>query len=73
MQGGGRPADYSGRTMLDSHRELLISGAEWDAFMDDFHQTLAKFGVPERERGELDAIVEITQDDIATSAAPAAT
>jgi hypothetical protein len=37
--------------MLDSHRELLISGAEWDAFMDDVHQTLAKFGVPERERG----------------------
>jgi hemoglobin len=54
---------YSGRTMLDAHRELLISGAEWDAFMDDFHQTLAKFGVPERERGELNAIVESTKDD----------
>jgi hypothetical protein len=38
--------------MLDSHRKLLMSGAEWDAFMDDIHQTLAKFGVPERERGE---------------------
>ena len=36
-------------------------------------QTLAKFGVPERERGELDAIVESTKDDIVTSAAPAAT
>ena len=31
----GGPQTYSGRTMLDSHRELLISGAEWDAFMDD--------------------------------------
>ena len=60
------------RTTLDSHRELLVSGAEWDAFIDDFHQTLAKFGVPERERGELDAIVESTKDDIVTSAAPAA-
>jgi hypothetical protein len=40
--------------------------------MDDFHQTLAKFGVPERERGELDAIVESTKDDIVTPAAPAA-
>jgi hemoglobin len=69
----GGPQTYSGRTMLDAHRELLISGAEWDAFMDDFHQTLAKFGVPERERGELDAIVESTKDDIVTtSAAPAA-
>jgi hemoglobin len=69
----GGPQTYSGRTMLDAHHELLISGAEWDAFMDDFHQTLAKFGVPERERGELDAIVESTKDDIVTtSAAPAA-
>jgi hypothetical protein len=30
------------------------------------------FGVPERERGKLDAIVESTKDDIVTSAAPAA-
>jgi hemoglobin len=65
----GDPQTYSGCTMLDTHRELLISGAEWDAFMDDFHQTLGKFGVPERE---LDAIVESTKDDIVTtSAAPA--
>jgi hypothetical protein len=35
-------------------------------------QTLAKFGVPERERGEPDAIVESTRGDIVTSAAPAA-
>ena len=58
--------------MRDSHRELLVSAAEWDALMDDFHQTLAKFGVPERERGELDAIVESTKDDIVTPMAPAA-
>ena len=69
----GGPQTPSGLAMRDSHRELLVSGAEWDALMDDFHQTLAKFGVPERERGELDAIVESTKDDIVTtSAAPAA-
>jgi hemoglobin len=65
----GGPQTYSGRTMLDAHRELLISGAEWDAFLDDFHQTLVKFGVPDRERGELDAIVESTKDDIVTTSA----
>jgi hemoglobin len=65
----GGPQTYSGRTMLDSHRELFISAEEWDAFMDDFHQTLAKFGVPERERGELDAIIESTKDDIVAPAA----
>jgi truncated hemoglobin YjbI len=26
----GGPQTYSGRTMLDAHRELLISGAEWE-------------------------------------------
>ena len=67
----GGPQTYSGRTMADTHRDLHISSEEWDAFMDDFHQTLAKFNVPERERGELDAIVESTKDDIVTSAAPA--
>src|ERR1700677_2601131 len=69
----GGPQTYSGRTMGDAPRELLICGPEGDAFMDDLPQTLAKFGFPEPERGKLDAIVESTKDDIVTtSAAPAA-
>jgi hemoglobin len=67
----GGPQTYSGRSMLDTHRELLITSEEWDAFMDDFRQTLAKFDVPERETGELVAIVESTRDDIVTSPAVA--
>jgi hemoglobin len=67
----GGPQTYSGRSMVDSHREMLITAEEWDAFMDDLDQTLAKFSVPERERGELVAIVESTKDDIVTSGAPA--
>jgi len=57
--------------MLETHRELLMTSEEWDAFMDDFRQTLAKFDVPERETGELVAIVESTRDDIVTSPAVA--
>ena len=68
----GGPQTYSGRSMADLHRDLLISNAEWDAFMDDFDQTLTKFDVPERERGELVAVIESTKSDIVTSAAPAA-
>jgi hemoglobin len=67
----GGPQTYSGRSMFDTHRELLITSEEWDAFMDDFHETLAKFDVPEREAGELVAIVESTRDDIVTSPAVA--
>ena len=68
----GGPQTYSGRSMADSHRDLLISNAEWDAFMDDFDQTLSKFDVPQHERGELVAIIEGTKNDIVTSQAPAA-
>src|SRR5437763_14083342 len=64
----GGPQTYSGRPMAELHRDLLITAEEWDAFMDDFGQTLAKFPVPEREQGELVAIVESTRDDIVTPA-----
>ena len=60
----GGPQKYTGRTMLDSHRELGITPQEWDAFMDDFRQTLDKFGVPAAEQAELRAIVQSTYADI---------
>jgi hemoglobin len=64
----GGPQSYSGRSMVDSHRELRITAEEWDAFMDDLDQTLDRFAVPERERGEVVAIVESTKPDIVTTA-----
>lgn len=60
----GGPQKYTGRTMGDSHAELSITPGEWDAFMDDLNQTFDKFGVPERERGELIAIVTSTRGEI---------
>jgi hemoglobin len=60
----GGPQKYSGRSMADSHRHLNITPQEWDAFMDDFQQTVDKFKVPAVEQAELRAIVESTYDDI---------
>lgn len=60
----GGPQKYTGRSMSDSHAHLGITPAEWDAFLDDLRITLDKFGVPERERQELFAIVEGTRRDI---------
>jgi hemoglobin len=60
----GGPQQYSGRPMGDSHRDLMITEAEFQAFMDDFQQTLDKFQVPQAERDELNAIVESTKDGI---------
>src|SRR4051794_31806194 len=60
----GGPQTYSGRPMGDSHRHLMITGEEWQAFMDDLQQTLDKFVVPQPEQDELRAIVESTREAI---------
>ena len=60
----GGPQKYTGRSMYESHKEMKITAAEWEAFMDDLQQTLDKFGVPEQEQTELKAIVESTRADI---------
>jgi hemoglobin len=63
-QAAGGPQIYSGRSMGDSHRHLMITAAEWEAFLDDFQQTLDKFAVPQPEQDELKAIVESTREAI---------
>jgi len=60
----GGPQKYTGRSMKDSHRDLLITAAEWEAFLDDLRQTLDKFAVPEAEQTEIKAIVDSTRADI---------
>jgi hemoglobin len=60
----GGPQKYTGRSMRESHEHLNITPKEWEAFMDDFQQTLDKFSVPAREQEELKAIVNSTYGDI---------
>jgi hemoglobin len=60
----GGPQKYSGRSMGDSHRHLMINDEEWAAFMSDVQQTLDKFEVPQEEQDELKAIVESTKESI---------
>ena len=60
----GGPQTYSGRTMGDSHRHLMITETEWQAMLDDFQQSLDRFGVPQQEQDELKAIVESTKEAI---------
>jgi hemoglobin len=63
-EASGGPQQYTGRSMEDTHRELLITEDEWDAFIDDLNQSLDKFEVPEQERSEVLAIIESTRDAI---------
>jgi hemoglobin len=60
----GRPQRYTGRSIRDSHQDLMITEREWDAFLDDFQQTLDKFAVPQAEQAELKAILDSTRADI---------
>jgi hemoglobin len=60
----GGTQTYSGRSMGDAHRHLMISEDEWQAFMDDVQETLNKLEVPEPERQELIAIIESTKEAI---------
>jgi hemoglobin len=64
----GGPQKYTGKSMVDSHSHLKITGEEWEAFLDDFQQTLDKFKVPAEEQAELKVIVNSTRSDIVVSA-----
>ena len=68
----GGPQKYTGKSMADSHSHLKITPQEWEAFLDDFQQTLDKFKVPAQEQIELKAIVNSTRSDIVVTAGAAA-
>jgi hemoglobin len=46
-EAAGGPQKYTGRAMGDSHRHLMITEDEWQAFTDDCRQTLNRFAMPE--------------------------
>jgi hemoglobin len=60
----GGPQKYTGRSMKESHEHLMITSAEWEAFLDDLQKTLDKFAVPQAEQAEIKAIVASTRADI---------
>ena len=60
----GGPQKYTGRSMRESDEHLNITPKEWEAFMDDFQQTLDEFKAPAAEQAELKAIVNSTYGDI---------
>ncbi len=65
-EAAGGPQRYSGISMIDSHANLVITGADWGDFMGHLRASLDRFGVAEREREEVFALVERTRRDIVT-------
>lgn len=60
----GGPQKYSGKSMKDSHKGMMITQAEFDALAGDLKATLDKFKVPAKEQDELLKIVASTAGDI---------
>ena len=60
----GDPQKYTGRSMKESHQHLMITAAEWEAFLDDLQQALDRFAVPQAEQAEIKDIVASTRADI---------
>lgn len=63
----GGSEQYTGRTMKEAHVHLHITEREWQAMLADFRRVLNDYKVPEREQGELIAIVESTKPEIVIS------
>jgi len=52
-EASGGPCKYTGATMLDSHRGMKITDAEFSALVEDLVKSLDKFKVPAPEKTEL--------------------
>jgi hemoglobin len=60
----GGPCVYTGRDMKTTHEGLGITSAEWDAAAKHLSDSLDKFKVPEKEKGELLAFVTTLKKDV---------
>ena len=60
----GGPCAYTGRTMKASHAGLGITEDDWNIAVGHLVATLNKFKVPEKEQGELAAILATVKGDI---------
>jgi hemoglobin len=49
----GGPCTYTGKSMVDAHRGMQITEAEFNALVEDLTKSLDKFKVGEREKTEL--------------------
>jgi len=65
-QATGGPQIYTGRDMKTTHAGMGIDQAAFDALVEDLVKALDKFSVPEREKGELLALLGPMKADIVT-------
>lgn len=60
----GGPQTYTGRSMTESHRHLMIGDEEWESFIDDFRRSMDACKVRPPEQQALLAILERSKSAI---------
>ncbi len=64
VMASGGPMKYTGRTMADSHKGLMVTEKEWESGAMILKKVLDKYHVPEKEQGEIFQVISSTHNDI---------
>jgi hemoglobin len=65
-QATGGPCKYEGDSMVNAHRDLGITSAEFDAMVGQLVDTLNQFNVPAKEKNDLLKLLGPLKRDIVT-------
>ena len=63
MASGG-PFKYTGKSMKDSHKDLMITEKQWESAAGILKKVLDNYKVPAKEQGEIFAVISSTHNDI---------
>ncbi len=63
----GGPQKYTGRTIKEAHKHLNVTEQEWKELIKIFRDSMTSFKVPQKEQGEVIAIIESTKGDVVTA------
>jgi hemoglobin len=63
-QASGGPCTYTGQDMRTAHKGMKITGAAFDALVQDLIEALDTFNVPAQEKGELLSVLGPMKTDI---------
>lgn len=65
-EASGGPCKYTGKNMKEAHVGMAITGADFDALVEDLVKALKDAGVGEQEQGELLGVLGPMKPDIVT-------
>ncbi len=66
----GGPLAYEGKSMVEVHKDMGITNAQFDAFVNDFRNVLRKNSVDAKDADDLVSKVEATRKEIVRPRAP---